>query len=231
MIILCWMNFIGVDTSSKRGSVALLFGGKIIDRSESDSGESFSRSLLDMLNRLLAANSAGLNDITGLGVAVGPGSFTGIRIGIATLQGLALSKRLPVYGVSTLEAMARSAVKRDVNLKPMMDARNGDVYYAKFRYEGDRLVRLTADSAGPVESTFEPGDDECLHFGEGAEQYSETIAARTGLYDKEAMSDCVAAGVALAAQYRMAAGDIGDTAAVKPNYIRQGKAARAKPLI
>ena len=225
------MNFIGVDTSSKCGSVALLFGGEIIDQSESDSGESFSRSILDMLNRLLAANGVGLKDITGLGVAAGPGSFTGIRIGIATLQGLALSRKLPVYGVSTLEAMARVAVKRDVNLKPMIDARNGDVYYAKFRYEGDKLVRLTADSAGPVEETFGADDSECLHFGQGAEQYYETIAARTGLYDKEAMSDCIAAGVARAAQHRMAAGDPGDTAAIKPNYIRQGKVERAKPII
>jgi len=225
------MNFIGVDTSSKCGSVALLFGGRIIDQSESDSGESFSRSILDMLNRLLAANSVDLDDITGLGVAVGPGSFTGIRIGIATLQGLALSKKLPVYGVSTLEAMARAAVKRDVNLKPMMDARNGDVYYAKFRYEGDKLVRLTADCAGPVECTFEPDDNENLCFGEGAEQYYETIAARTGLYSKEAMSDCVAAGVARTAQHRMAAGDLGDTAAIKPNYIRQGKVESVKPLM
>ena len=84
MVLSSWMNFIGVDTSSKCGSVALLFGGNIIDQSESDSGESFSRSILDMLDRLLAANSVTLDDITGLGVAVGPGSFTGIRIGIAT---------------------------------------------------------------------------------------------------------------------------------------------------
>lgn len=225
------MNFIGVDTSSKCGSVALLFGGKIIDQSESDSGESFSRSILDMLNRLLAANSVDLGDITGLGVAVGPGSFTGIRIGIATLQGLALSKNLPIYGVSTLEAMARATVKNDATLKPMMDARNGDVYFAKFRYDGDKLVRLTADSAGPVEDAFNPDDNESLCFGEGAEQYSETIAARMGLYSKDAMNDCVAAGVARTAQHRMAEGDLGHTTAIKPNYIRQGKVERVKPLI
>ena len=225
------MNFIGVDTSSKCGSVALLFGGEIIGQSESSSVESFSRSILDMLDSLLTVSSVTLSDITGLGIAVGPGSFTGTRIGIATLQGLAISRSLPVYGVSTLEAMARVAVRHDVNLVPMMDARNGDVYYAKFRYENDKLVRLMEDSAGPVEEAVKPNGNESLHFGDGAAQYYETDAAKTTLYSKEATSDCVAAGVAKSAQHRMAAGDSGDTAAIKPNYIRQGKVEKLKPLL
>ena len=231
MVLFSWMNFIGVDTSSKCGSVALLLGGEIIDQTESDSGESFSRSILDMLDRLLAANSVALGDITGFGIAVGPGSFTGIRIGVATLQGLAISKKLPIYGISTLEAMARLSVRRDVTLKPMIDARNGDVYYAKFRYEGDKLVRLMADSASPVEDTFEPNENESLCFGDGATQYCETIAAKMGLYSKEAMSDSVAVGVAKTAQLRMAAGDKGDLATIKPNYIRHGKVESVKPFM
>lgn len=225
------MNFIGVDTSSKCGSVALLFGGKIIDQSESDSGESFSRSILDMLDRLLAANSVALSDIAGFGIAVGPGSFTGIRIGIATLQGLAISTKLPIYGVSTLEAMAMVSARRDVTLKPMIDARNGDVYYAKFRYKDDKLVRLMADTAGPVENTFEPDEEESICFGEGATQYCETIRAKMSLYSKEAMSESVAAGVAKSAQLRHAAGDKGELATIKPNYIRYGKVESVKPLM
>ncbi len=190
----------------------------------SKSGESFSRSLLDMIDRLLAANGAVLDDVAGLGVAIGPGSFTGIRIGLATIHGIALSKRLPIYGISTLEAMARTAPKNGRTLAPMLDAGDGEVYYAKFRYEDETLVRLQCDSVAPVRDAMEPDPSESLIFGGGADSYSAAIGSSGGIYMENLPSHSIAAGVAKSAYYRMASGDGGDMATLKPNYIRRGQA-------
>lgn len=224
------MKFVGVDTSTKHGSVALLCDGKITGEHTSKSGESFSRSLLEMIDNILAAKGVVLEEISGFGVAIGPGSFTGIRIGLATLLGISLAKDLPIYGVSTLEAMALAAGENGKILEPMIDARNGEVYYAKFRYEDETLVRLQDDSVAPVMAAMGPDASESIVFGSGARQYSETIRAGGGLYRQDMYNICVAVGVAKSAYSRMAMGERENISALKPNYIRRGQAESVKPL-
>ena len=216
------MIFLGVDTSSSRGSVALLRENVLVGELVSESAESFSRSLLEMVRNILDENSLTLDDLDGIGLAVGPGSFTGIRIGLATAHGIAISKDLPLYGISTLEAMARCADENGRLLQPMLDAGRGDVYFARFRYDGKRLVRLSEDTAEKAEN-LPPADNpaDTLCFGEGADKYVESIGPEKCLYIQDVLKHSTAAGAAMSA-YEMKLEKKAVPVVVKPNYIRRG---------
>lgn len=217
------MKLVGVDTSTKTGSVALLENDNLVDELSSPVGESFSRSLLAMIERLLTKNGTTLDGLSGFGVAIGPGSFTGIRIGLSTIRGITLSKRLPVYGISSLEAMARTVrSSREGMLTPMLDAGGGEVYYSKFCYDDGALVRMSGDSAAPLLDVLQPDPSATIAFGGGAARYKEEIAAGGGRF-MEGSRYSVAAGVAKAAYRRKAAGDEGAIKGLKPNYIRRGQ--------
>lgn len=217
------MKLVGVDTSTKTGSVALLDNDNLVDELSSPVGESFSRSLLAMIERLLTKNGIGLDTLSGFGVAIGPGSFTGIRIGLSTIRGITLSKRLPIYGISSLEAMARTVRSgQEGILAPMLDAGDGEVYYSKFCYDDGALVRMCADSAAPLLDALQPDPSATCAFGSGADRYREEIAEGGGQF-MEGSRNSVAEGVAKAAYLKMAAGDEGDKQGLKPNYIRRGQ--------
>jgi tRNA threonylcarbamoyladenosine biosynthesis protein TsaB len=230
------MKIIGVNTSTKRGSVALLEDTDVIDEEESEKPESFSRSILGMLDRILTRNGTSLEELDGIGVAAGPGSFTGIRIGQATIAGISLSTGIPLYGVSTLEAMAtvmagtltqRAGKNGIVRLVPMLDAGRGNSYYAVFSARSARnsLERITEDRLAPAEEVAKEAGDG-LFFGEGAEKYKDMLKG-TGC-EVEVMGGgkplSIAVGAAILGSKAAVDGSKGDIFCLKPNYIHGGPA-------
>lgn len=120
----------------------------------------------DLLNNLELTSG----DIDAFAVAIGPGSFTGIRIGVATVKGMAFALDKPCYGVSSLEAMAWQAYHMEGLICPVMDARRNQVYNALFRMEDGKIVRLTEDRAISLENLFdEIRGKQLLLVGDGAE--------------------------------------------------------------
>lgn len=145
------MKILALESSAKTASVALCEDKELLVQYYQNSGLTHSRTLLKMAEDLLGNTGMTISELDYIAVASGPGSFTGIRIGVSAAIGLAWGADLPVCGVSTLEAMAYQALAPGYVLCPVMDARRQQVYTASFQYDGACLIRLTPDRAIPVE--------------------------------------------------------------------------------
>ena len=142
------MKILALESSAKAASAAVVENDCLLGQYWQCTALTHSRTLMSMAESLLQNMEMKLGDIDAFAVAKGPGSFTGIRIGVAAAKGLAWGADKPLYGVSTLEAMAWHHIGReDAIVCPVMDARRSQVYNALFRWEGPQLYRLTEDRA------------------------------------------------------------------------------------
>ncbi len=141
------MKILAFESTAKAASVALCEDSFLIAQSFQNSGLTHSTTLLPMAEDLLKNCGIALHDIDALAVAIGPGSFTGLRIGISTVKGLSWGKRIPCFGVSTLEAMAYTVSHMNGIICCAMDARRAQVYNALFSANNGALERLTEDRA------------------------------------------------------------------------------------
>lgn len=141
------MLTLAFESSAKAASVALCENGRLLSLVLQSSGLTHSRTLLPMAEDLLKNTEHTMNEIDCFAVACGPGSFTGIRIGVSTVKGLSWAADKPCIGVSTLAAMAWNGVSAGGLVCTVMDARRSEVYNALFRIEDGRPVRLCPDRA------------------------------------------------------------------------------------
>jgi tRNA threonylcarbamoyladenosine biosynthesis protein TsaB len=131
------MRLLAVETSSLAGGVALLDGERLVAEYVLDVGIAHSERLLAAIDRVLADARWVPRALDGLAVAVGPGSFTGLRIAVSTVKGLALALGLPIAAVPTLDAMAAALPWAAMPVCPVLDARKGEVYASLYRRNGD----------------------------------------------------------------------------------------------
>ena len=141
------MITLAFDSTAKAASVAVLRDEAVLAVETIDNGLTQSELLLPMAEDMLCALKLGYEDVDLLAVSVGPGSFTGVRIGVALVKGLAFGRNIPCASVSTIEALAENLSGVDGIVVPAMDARRGQVYTAIFRSSPCGLERLTEDSA------------------------------------------------------------------------------------
>lgn len=139
------MLILAFESSAKAASVALLKDGALVSQYSQCTALTHSRTLLPMAEDMLKNAELSIKDVDMIAVAHGPGSFTGIRIGVSTVKGLAWAADKPCVGVSTLEAMAWHGLSAGGYICPVMDARRSQVYNAIFKIEGGRPVRVTED--------------------------------------------------------------------------------------
>lgn len=139
------MLILAFESSAKPASAALVKDGQLLSQYMQCSALTHSRTLLPMAEDMLKNAELRLSDVDLIAVAHGPGSFTGIRIGVATVKGLAWAAEKPCVGVSTLEAMAWHGLAVGGFICPVMDARRSQVYNALFKIENGRPVRMTED--------------------------------------------------------------------------------------
>lgn len=201
------MRILGVDTSSRLGSVAIIDGETVVGEISSDAAASFSRQLLGMIETLLARHGMALNELDAIAVAAGPGSFTGIRIGLATAGGISLAAGVPVAGVSSLEAAASAARTRG-RIAAALDAGGGNVYHALFDADGKSITRVTPDAFSP----------------RAAIAHETGPRVGDGWPDAAALTVSVAAGAALHAGELLTAGAAMETLRAVPNYVQQSAA-------
>ena len=141
------MKILSLDSSATVASVALCENEKLLAEYTVNNGNTHSETLLPMVKDVLDNFSLTPKDIDLFAVSNGPGSFTGVRIGVATLKGLAFSSDKPCVGVSTLEALALNLSGYTGLICPVMNARRSQVYTALFRSDGEHIERLMPDSA------------------------------------------------------------------------------------
>lgn len=148
------MLVLGIESSAVAASCAVCDLGdsyKIIAQSTINTSHTHSQTLMPMIENMLEVAGLGFDDIDRLAVANGPGSFTGIRIGVSTVKGLAYAQNKPCVGVSSLEALAMNLLGFDGIICPVMDARRNQVYNALFSAENGTVTRLCGDRAISVD--------------------------------------------------------------------------------
>ena len=227
------MLILAFETSAKAGSVALYEEGKLLGEFYQNTGLTHSQTVMVMAEELLKSCGKTVSDLTGVAVAAGPGSFTGVRIGVAAAKGLAWGAELPLYGVSTLEAMALQLGIFDGFVLPVMDARRSQVYNALFLAEKGKLTRLTEDRAISLEDLGEELkklEKPVFLVGDGSLLCYNTLkdTVKTLVLPPEHRMHQRGAGVALAAELAIAKGDPGNGGALTPNYLRLSQAERER---
>lgn len=141
------MKILAVDTSATAASVAVAEENKLIGEFSINTALTHSQTLMPMVDELLKNTGLSVNDIDVVAVNAGPGSFTGVRIGVAAVKGIAFPKNMPCVSVSTLESMAYNMLGNDCVVCSVMDARCSQVYNALFKVNGYTVTRMTDDRA------------------------------------------------------------------------------------
>lgn len=221
---------LGVDTATGRGSVALAPDGEepILRLLEEPGGHA--RDLLEAIDRLLAEARLTAADLRGVGVAAGPGSFTGVRVGMATAKGLAYALNIGIEGLSTLQAMAMAAAPLAppgaAHLAPLLPAGRGECYSALFAVRGRDAERRTPDQAWRPEELLAALPAETVLVEGGAVPGGARDLERRG----RRWIDCppLAATIALWAAARIPPGAPYRPGGPVPNYVRPSDAEAAR---
>ncbi len=223
------MLLLAFETSAKAASVALFEGSKLLGESYQNTAATHSQTLMVMAQDLISQCGCKPQDMGAVAVAEGPGSFTGVRIGVAAAKGFAWGKELPCYGVSTLEAMALGLGIYSGYICAAMDARRNQVYNAIFQAENGQLRRICPDRAialSDLEPELQALSGPIYLVGDGSELTNRTISGL--ILPPEHRMHQRAVGVGLAALKKMGEGADGDGASLVPNYLRLSQAERER---
>ena len=227
------MLILAFETSAKAASVALMEENRLLGEHYQNTGLTHSQTLMVMAEDLLKQCGKTVADVTAVAVAEGPGSFTGVRIGVAAAKGFAWGGELPCYGVSTLEAMAETLGVYQGYVCPCMDARRSQVYNALFYVNQGNIERIRDDRAialSDLAQELKALEGPVFLVGDGANLAYNTLSGEIpGLVlPPEHRQHQRASGVALLAAKKIAAGDPGDGNALTPNYLRLSQAERER---
>jgi tRNA threonylcarbamoyladenosine biosynthesis protein TsaB len=220
------MTLLTIDTSTTTCSVALSVDGQLAAEYLSNQGRTLSARLLDCVDLLLKGSGLGAGDLDGFGVAIGPGSFTGLRVGIATVKGLALATGKPVAGFSSLAMLAMNLPWSIHPVCPMFDARKKEVYTGLYACR-DLPRPLVPDCVAPPEAFLDRIVGPAVFVGEGAVKYRDMIVARLGdraLFAPPSIHLPRAAAGALLAADAFARGEAVEPACLLPVYLRLSEA-------
>lgn len=227
------MYILAVDTSSKTASAALLKDENVIGEYFSDTGFQHSRTLMPMIESLLRCSEISPEEIELYAVTVGPGSFTGVRIGVAAVKGMAFAGNKPCVEISPLETMAMNVPNFDGIVCPTMDARCNQVYNGLFERNGNENKRLCPDRALKIDELIDElksynkkvcflGDGATLCAGQAEQNQIEYIIPQNNiLYPK-------ASSVGLIGLEKYKKGEYVTAETLAPLYLRAPQAERMK---
>ena len=227
------MKILALDTSAKTASVAITEDGRLLGVSNIENGLTQSELILPMAEDLLKRLGMSFSDIDLFAVTVGPGSFTGVRIGVATVKGLAFGRDIPCAPVSTLEALAENAAGLSGLIVPCMDARRGQFYTATFRSGENGVTRLTPDraiSAEELASELVSSGEDIYITGDGYAT-AHALLAPLGVVLKETpylIRSQNAVSIARIASIMYARGECIGEGELQPTYLRLPQAERER---
>ena len=222
------MTILGIDTATRRASVALARGHEVAALAHLDGSGGHAGDLLTRLDALLAGAGLKPADLAAIAVTIGPGSFTGVRIGMATAKGLAYALDVPLGGLSTLEALARAALPLAggaARLGAVIEAGRGEVYAALFRREGSGLCRETDDRSWRPRDLLEEIRGGAILVGDAVATLRQAareagLEVVTGIEPQPPL----AGALALWGGATLQPGGVYDPGAVRPNYVRPSDA-------
>jgi tRNA threonylcarbamoyladenosine biosynthesis protein TsaB len=171
------MKVLAIDTATACGAVGLTENGRLIAELSLVSHETHSARLLPGVEWILKRVGWKIDEIDGFGVTLGPGSFTGLRVGLSTVKGFAWALKKPMVGLSSLEVLASQYRDEKVFIVPMLDARKERVYAASFRWENDRLETILPACDLPAAEFISGISGNVVLLGEGSRKYQSSIQA------------------------------------------------------
>lgn len=221
------MRILAVDTATRGCSVAVTDDGDICGELTLVKKETHSKHLLDMIDKILGLTGYDVSDIDGFAVTTGPGSFTGLRIGISVVKGMAFAAGKPVVGISSLDALAQQFLTSSLPLCIMLDARKSEVYAARYGLAISEMISEETHCVIAPDKFIDGIDTPHLFAGSGAVQYRDVIAGRLGanaVFTEGHRNVIRAADVAALAVRKFENGEVDDIRTVAPEYIRKSDA-------
>lgn len=216
------MRILAIDTSTSKGSIALLDSDKQVWERKLDLELSHTERLLPAIEGLLEEAGAGILTLDGLAVGIGPGSFTGLRIGLATMKAFAQAGNLPLVGVSTLEAMAHNVAESKEPVAAVLDAKRKEIFLGLYQFENGKLKEtlLKEQVLKPEEAATILKSWGTVRFvGDALQTYPQTFI---GILEKN--SEIKASWIGKLALPRLKLGDGKEGLSLTPNYIRKSDA-------
>ena len=174
------MKILTVDTSTSTCTVGIANADGVLAEFVESNGQTHARHLMGMIQNSVVASGVRIEEIDGFAVVTGPGTFTGLRIGISTIKGLAYALSRPAVGVTSLAALAAQAELRTKFICPVMDARRSEVYYGLYVPEGGEASQVGKHHVAPISELVRGIRASCQFIGNGARLYRETFEAALG---------------------------------------------------
>lgn len=225
------MLTLAFDTSSKTASVAILRDQDVLYDTIINKGLNHSEVLLPAMDEACRLTGIKLPEIDLFACTLGPGSFTGLRIGVSTIKGLMMATGKPAAGVSSLAALALNVKEKGKIIGAVMDAGRGQVYLAYYRYDKDgALKQLTAARALDPQSISDTGEEEVIYVGDGALKYADLLCSCANRKTAPAQGQFIcASAVGKLALEKYRRHDLLDLAGCVPVYLRSADALPEKP--
>jgi len=223
---------LGIETATKICSVAITDGGKLLALKEEGGEYSHAEKLNGFIEDCLKEANVTLQHIDAIAVSKGPGSYTGLRIGVSTAKGLCYALKKPLISVDTLQAMALAMSKTDDNFDlyvPMIDARRMEVYTAVFNVDNNKEEDISAKIIDENSFAVLKENNRLVLFGDGAEKCRETLIHSNIFYSDKGLPS--AEYVNRIAQQKLAKNEIEDVAYFEPYYLKDFVATTAKKLL
>jgi len=218
------MKILAVDTSARSCGVAIAEKDILIAELINESGETHSKHLMNMIERMFEISRLKPFDMDGFSVTKGPGSFTGLRIGISSVKGLAAATGKPVAGISTLDALAAQVPETSYLICTMIDARKGEVYSSRYRYIGGLVKKESKEENLLPGKAIEDINEPCLFTGDGAHAYTKVIEDKLGGHAHflpDVFNIIKASTVAFMGMKKFEDNDMEDAGMLVPFYIRR----------
>lgn len=166
---------LGIETSADLGGVALADDEGVIAEELTKRRLNHSEELVKLIDTALKDLQSGLDDLNGVAVSIGPGSFTGLRVGLATAKGLCLSKGLPLMGIPSLDALASMCPESTLPVHAIIDAKRGEVYWSSYRYQSGMQTRTGEYLALAPQDLVERISEETILIGSGVDAFRDFI--------------------------------------------------------
>jgi len=221
------MNILGIETSTKTGSVAIVSEKGVIVQYTLNIEVTHSERLMATVDRVLKDTGIVMSQFDGFAVAVGPGSFTGLRIGLSTVKGLAFATGKPVAAVPTLKALAWNLPYSAYPICPLLDARKNEVYASLYAFDGPSLVQIFTERVVTLSLLSEQINSKTVFTGEAAYFFRtqiEQVFGDAALFAPRSATLPSAASVAEIGMDLIKKGKQADPDSLTPMYIRRPEA-------
>ena len=220
-------RLLAVDTATEICGVALLINGKVVTELILDRNVTHTQTVVAAIDAVMGINHMKIADVDAYAVTQGPGSFTGLRIGISTLKGLAHATRKPLVGISSLAVLAHQAPSDTDTVCPLMDARRNEVYWALYRREGAVLSVAMDERAGPAAEVADAVDKACYFIGNAVPHYRASLSERLvapATWANDELNALRPAVLARLAWRRLREAPLDDPMRFSPVYLRKSDA-------